>query len=206
MDFLNLTVDSLYLIWVFVVPGFIAIKFRDLLTHSDEGTDFSLLIESILHSFVIVALFLEPLAHLGIGLTDPTGKYPTGELILSLFAISLLWGLLLTLFRQGKPSLMRCLRWLRLTDSTGHNDLFNHAFPSNKTTGVLVESKGPLVRGKAKFVPTNNEQSIILDSLEVLSKDSKWEPISGNLLVNCDLLPFVRLYHSDGTRIAKNDR
>lgn len=201
-ELLNLGIQTLLYIWIFVVPGFISLKIKETLIGSPNKSEFSELIESVLHSFVILAIAVVISSILGITIIEVNDEGTISSISLALVAILIsisgVWGLsLVILIRKAKKHIIKFFRDIGLTDFTGSHIITEDMFPSDKTIGVRFYVGDKVYTGKVCCVPNYRDSFILLKKCEVMSGDGNIDKIAGSIALNIDKMSILEIYDLD---------
>jgi len=188
-------------ILLILLPGFASAYFVQLLVTRRAQSDFERVVESLLYSFVIYVLYsVIRQGRLPFHLVqDPQGKSDTilwdvsGLTLLA--AVTFLFSLLVTfyykrdgnlifrLFDLTNPKVIKRLGWLKLTERTTRNSIWNDIFESEYETGSFVQvelSDDRSLLGVLLYYSDSAEDcSIYLSSASWVSADGTLTKIDG---------------------------
>ena len=182
---MNFSWDSLYIIILFIIPGFVAISIRNALFREDrlDQSPIELSYKSILHSCGIYFLIYTVLTLSGQTVPGFMKKLAVNSYlmiiaILSLFALSFIWGLVITSLEQ-KKLFNKALRWLGILQRVGqppnvYARFLDQEFRESEE-GVWVIFQGNddiLYEGWVEYASVTGEhQEIYVTEVRILNPD-----------------------------------
>jgi hypothetical protein len=181
-------------ILLILLPGFSSAYIVQLLVTRRPQTDLERVIESLLYSFCIyVAYSAASHGHLPFHIVqDPIGKSDTilweTSSLTSLAAITFGFSLVVTayykhdgnsifrLFDTELPAILRWFRWLKLTERTTRNSIWNDIFESEYIEGMFVQVE--LTDGRSLLGAVHYYSDVADDSSLYLA-EAAWLPLDG---------------------------
>ncbi len=171
MGFPDLDIESIFLILLFIVPGFISVQIKNSLVSKRESSESKFLVEIVIFTFLNYTILTQLISY-SENFFELKVKVFELRFLAKFWAVSILTGLI-TGFIIKEDLYYKVLRKLRITKMAGVPTPWDKIFSKNSWVIITLLS-GEIYEGYVRYVSTYPAQKeIYIEKVRLLDNDKK---------------------------------